>query len=134
MTAFLFIAAALVIAANAIGYFRLLFAKSQSGLVHCFTRFIFGLLVITSARIIFWDILPEFFTHNDWMHFVAVIGKDNVNGVFSLGMVACGGYGLASLHLMVPEKERQKWPWWKAWAYPPVDLATGLRRALRWRK
>lgn len=72
-----------------------------------------------ALRTLFWDVTP------------AVVGdtwpdlRDSVGGVTLVNAVlnSIFAYGLwrgmRALHLMVPEPERQRWPVWRAWLYPP---------------
>ena len=108
--------AGVLIVMNGVGYVRLLFAPSPRGLVFHFTRFIVGLIAVLTFSIAFWDLLPNWFSYNEWRSFIADVGKENVNGIRSVIIIFAGSHGLKALHLMVPEEDRPYWPWWRAWA------------------
>lgn len=132
----LYLVAAAYLGANLFGYIRLIFAKSATGLLHNHVHFAVALLLVAAIRFVFWDVTSEFFTYNEWRSFIAKVGKDSVNGVLAVITIYGGHKGLVAMHLMVPEEDREKWPWYCAWWYPPMGLGGGLRKALRfrWRK
>ena len=90
-------------------------------------------------RSAYWDIAPSLVEPDVWLWWFNLTGGKTVNAWWNLTLAWGAYHGLLGLHLTIPDADRARWPWWRAWGYPPFnpfrELATvigcNIRRAKR---
>lgn len=86
-----------------------------------------------NLRSVYWDIFWTGLKHydkNSALDWSEATGGTAVN-IFFYFMVILGIFCvLKSRQLMIPEDERQSWPWWKGWMHPK-NLRFNIRKRKR---
>jgi len=81
--------------------------------------------IAIGTRIIVWDAWWGVWHHVDpdaATAFVHEVGGSDINIALS-AIVLCGVYcSLKARQLLIPEDERDAWPWWRAWQHPQWRL------------
>lgn len=81
--------------------------------------------VAIGSRIIVWDVFWGPWAALDRaaaVSFSEAVGGTDINIVTS-ALVLAGAYcSLKARQLLIPEADRDRWPWWRAWAHPSWRL------------
>lgn len=99
---------------------------------------------ITGAYILrglYWDVIRALTPPEMWATWTDMTHGLTVNILFGFMFTFGAFHGLWGLHLTIPIEDREQWPWWRAWLYPPWSpadpfraLKTNVRANLRLRR
>lgn len=106
-------------------YIRL--ARSASQIVRHMAVSIFCIVSSYAGRALFWDAVPVW-AGSDWPRLYDAIGGAAINVIWNVAFTYGCWRALKALHLMVPANERARWPWWRAWLYPPWQRRRIIRK------
>lgn len=91
-------------------------ACSASPIVRHMAISLFCVVSSFAWRTAFWDVL---IVHVGEAWRPILVEGLTINALWNVTFIYGCVRGLMALHLMVPEEDRQSWPVWKAWLYPP---------------
>ena len=83
---------------------------------------------VITIRIFYYDVFRSIAVYYGWFNFKSLSSwTEKFNSVSNAWLSSSCFCGLKALEQSVPQRHRDKWPWWRAWYYPKSGFISMTR-------